>query len=71
MKIQSADKNDRKAVWFWIQDPMNRLLIKNKDIPDYSQHCVLFDAMCKKENIIIGLKDNLRIGFGFLLKDKK
>ena len=70
MKIQSADKNDRKAVWFWIQDPMNRFFINNKNIPDYSQHCVWFDAMCKKENIIIGLKDNLRIGLGILLKEQ-
>ena len=72
MKIKFADKNDRKAVWFWLKDPMSSLFITNKITPDYNKHCKWFDMMCKKDQIIIGIEDNLRIGVGilFLMSDK-
>jgi len=47
---------------------MSQLFVHNKNTGDYSKHCVWFGVAQKKENIIIGVKDNLRIGLGFLLK---
>ena len=68
MKIKFAEKNDRKAVWFWLKDPISNLFIIDKITPDYIKHCKWFDIMCKKNQIIIGVKDNLRIGVGILFQ---
>jgi hypothetical protein len=68
MKIKFAEKNDRKAVWVWLKDPMSTLFTNDKSTPDYRKHCKWFDMMSKKERIIIGVKGNLRIGLGILFQ---
>ena len=63
MKIRYADKNDRKAIWTWIQDPLIMFFTKDCLIPTYENYCKWFDLEIKKGNFLIGVKDNLRVGF--------
>lgn len=66
MKIRYANHNDRKAVWFWLKDPMYQLFFTSKINIKYNKHCLWFDTLIDKKNLIIGVKDNLRIGIGIV-----
>ena len=63
MIVRFASNNDCKAVWMWMNDrsytPFNTIDL------DYEKYKKWFDLMFRKNAIVIGVSDNLRVGMAF------
>ena len=65
MIVRFGNKNDCKAVWTWINDQRYGPFINANVDVNYEKYQKWFGFMSRKNAIVIGVNENLRVGMAF------
>ena len=70
--VRPANQNDGTALWYWFQDPLYSFLSRSHaNSVSKDEHRKWFSSVLQRDVLLIGIKDNLRMGVAWFELDKR